>query len=39
MEGVALTGQVDKVGEAANIAIKAEPNKVAPVVKQPSISV
>ena len=30
VEGVALTGQVDKVGEAANIAIKAEPNKVAP---------
>ena len=30
MEGVALTGQVDKVGEPANIGLKAEPNKVAP---------
>ena len=30
MEGVALTGEVDKVGEATNIGIKAEPNKVAP---------
>ena len=29
MEGVALTGQVDKVGEAVNIGLKAEPNKVA----------
>ena len=29
MEGVALTGQVDKVGEATNIGLKAEPNKVA----------
>jgi len=30
MEGIALTGEVDKVGEATNIGIKAEPNKVAP---------
>ncbi len=30
MEGVALTGEVDKVGEATSLSLKAEPNKVTP---------